>query len=121
MNEAHGRITFWGLEIPTKLIRNIKLTFRDRCDHTHVDNKKKRKYKFCEECGKQRFFINQTPTELSEKLEDRLIYSLIEDRRTALPSPCLEYRVIPEPFVCRCQLLTAPKFIALPSPNCETK
>ena len=48
-------------------------------------------------------------------------YSLILERKTARPSPLLEYLVIPEPFVCKCHLFTLPKFIALPSPNCGTK
>jgi hypothetical protein len=79
MNQKHGPITFFGIEIPFDSVYEIKRLYRDKCGHPHMLNSKKAKYDYCEKCGEPRFYIEKKITDVGRRLSDRLIYTEIED------------------------------------------
>jgi len=82
MNVNHGKIAFFGIEVPINRLRTTNLEFRDECGHNHLNNVKKKEYKFCEECGEKRYYINMEFTDLYRDIENKLLLALVEDVST---------------------------------------
>ena len=81
LNRPHGKMTFYGIEIPSDVLYRVNKIYQDRCGHPHILNSKKAKYDFCEKCGAIRCFIENKLTEIGERLNDRLVYVELEDAK----------------------------------------
>lgn len=75
----HGRIVFFGIEIPVSILEHTRIIYSDNCIHKYSNNSKKKEYKFCSECGTKRFMIVIERPELYKKYENRIIFAKVVD------------------------------------------